>query len=133
MPYFTRSWPAMIHLGDCGIVPAATYDIYVTCDGIVLGEPLTVSTTAEPTPWYWGDCVGAFDGLGWSAPDGVVNFNDVQAIVQKFVMAPTAPHFTWVDVEGEVPNEVINFSDVFRVVLAFQGAEYPFAAPADCP
>ena len=62
-----------------------------------------------------------------------MNFNDITAAVKKWQGAPTAPHLTWVDVEGEVPNAVINFSDIQRIVHGFQGQTYPYRAPQECP
>ena len=39
----------------------------------------------------------------------------------------------WADVEPQIPNRIVNFNDVFQIVLAFQGDEYPFANPDPCP
>ena len=46
---------------------------------------------------------------------------------------PVAPHWTWVDIEDEVPNAIINMTDIQLIAFAFGGAEYAFGAPADCP
>ena len=40
---------------------------------------------------------------------------------------------TWVDVDPEVPNAVLNFTDIFQIVQGFKGEPYPFRNPADCP
>lgn len=123
----------MIHVGDCGIVPAAVYEISSTPDGIGFDDPIVVGTILEPAPKKWCDCVGELGGDGWSGPNGVVNMDDVMASVQKFQKLDSAPHLTWVDVDAEVPNAVLNMTDIFQIVKGFKGESYPFNDPADCP
>jgi hypothetical protein len=55
------------------------------------------------------------------------------AAIQRFQYAETAPPLTWVDVDAEVPNAVINMTDVLQIVNGFKGWEYPFSDPASCP
>ena len=131
-PYFCDGWPAVVHIGDCGIVPVAAYEIRAT-DGIVTSAPLEVSTIAQPEQKWWADIVGAKVEAVWSPPDEVVNMDDIQAAIQTFEDTPGAPHWTRVDLEDQVPNMVVNMTDVQFVVLAFEGAQYPYCAPADCP
>ena len=129
-----RDWsadPRLIHIGDCPIVPVAAYEIQSTPDGIVFSDPVEVATIGRPGSKHWGDLVGEFDGT-WTKPNGIVNFDDVVAVVKKFEVDPNAPHFTWVDVESEVPNAVVNMTDVQLIIFAFEGALYPFSDPADC-
>ena len=132
-PFYTDAWPGVVHVGDCGLVPVATYDIRATVDGMRLTDALTVSTIAQPGPKYWGDVVGELEEGGWTAPNGVVNMDDVMAGVQRFRQLETAPHLTWVDIDPEIPDAVLNFTDIFRIVQAFKGEPYPFSDPADCP
>ena len=132
-PYFGDDWPAVVHVGDCAIVPAATYRLRPTPDGNSFGAPAVVFTIAPPEPKHWADCVGSFQGDAWNSPDGVVNMDDVMAAVQKFIDDPNAPRLTWVDVDGEVPNVVLNFTDIFQIVQGFKSAPYPFRDPAMCP
>lgn len=83
-------------------------------------------------------CLGA-----WQMPDGAINFDDIGAAVRLFQSPPGAvlPDVTWIDLHGDdagpaatqPPNLVANFSDVQFMVLAFEGAPYPFADPALCP
>ena len=77
--------------------------------------------------------VGNFDGSEWTVPNGVVNMDDVMAGVQKFKELETAPPLTWVDLDGEVPNTVLNFTDIQMIVNGFKGEPYPFRDPAECP
>ncbi|MBU0717075.1 MAG: S8 family serine peptidase, partial [Planctomycetes bacterium] len=39
-PYFSDAWPAVIHLGDCEIVPVSTYGVRASFDGTGLTDPL---------------------------------------------------------------------------------------------
>ncbi len=132
-PFYTDAWPGVVHVGACGLVPAATYEIRATVDGTGLTDALTVSTIAQPAPKYWGDVVGELEEGVWTGPNGVVNMDDVMAVVQGFKQPETAPHLTWVDVDPEVPDAVLNFTDILRMVQGFKGEPYPFSDPADCP
>ncbi|MBU0717861.1 MAG: hypothetical protein KJ749_06390 [Planctomycetes bacterium] len=129
-----RVWPeTVIHLGGCAIVPGTTYQLRASTTPEEFSGPFQVATVAMPAPNVWGDVAGAIGGDEWSAPNGVVNFDDVTAAIQFFLSATTAPHLTWVDLEPQGPNAILNFSDIMQIVLAFQGGDYPFADPLSCP
>ena len=130
--YYNDAWPAIVHVGDCHVVPAATYEVTATCNGEVFTGPLTVSTISPPGTKYWADVVGGFAGT-WEPPNGVVNMSDIQAILQAFSGLETAPHLTWVDLDGAVPNKIVNMTDVQQAVAGFKGEPYPFSDPAGCP
>ncbi len=137
----TRVWTEpVVHVGDCMIVPVATFEIRTTSDdGVSYTDPLVVSTIDQPEPKSWGDTVGSFDGAAWGAPNGIVNTNDFLAALQKFQNLPTAPHVTVVDVQSVSStdpclNRITNIADVFILIQAFQGNAYPFTTnPAACP
>ena len=133
--FTSTDWPAIVHIGDCEIVSAATYEIraVVVGDPPVLSEPLVVPTTPAPLPKHWGDVVGPMARGAWTSPDGTVNMDDVMAAVQKFMEEPTAPHLTWVDVNPEVPDAIMNFEDIFWIVQGFKAEAYPFPDPSSCP
>ena len=44
-----------------------------------------------------------------------------------------APASVWVDIDPEVPDMVLNFSDIQQIVNAFMGDPYPYSDPEDCP
>ena len=133
--FTSTSWPAVVHLRDCKIIPAATYEIraLVGGDPPVLSGPLVAPTTPDPMPKHWGDVVGPMAGGAWTGPDGFVNMDDVMAAVRKFLHDPTAPHLTWVDVDPDLPDAILDFTDIMRIVQGFKGEEYPFPDPASCP
>ncbi|MCH8243120.1 MAG: hypothetical protein IH897_10995 [Planctomycetes bacterium] len=132
-PVFLASWPAIVRVGDCEIVPAATYEIRSTSDGVNFDPPVVVDTTAPPTAKFWGDIVGEYNGVSWSPPNGVQNIADVLAAIRTFQNKASAAPLIWADVQPETPNRVANFNDVLLLVLAFTAQPYPFSAPADCP
>ncbi len=129
--FFSDSWPAWVHVGDCVIVPAADYAIRASVDGTFFSDEVSISTINEPTPKKWGDVVGFLSEGEWTEPNWVVNMDDVVAGVQRFQVVDTAPHWTWVDIDEMVPNIVVNFTDIMRIVQGFQGADYPFGCPGD--
>ena len=137
--HFSDSWPAVLHLGDCEVIPASAYELRGMLQGANPGDPqsysqpLEVGTVPPPLPREWADVAGAFLFGVWAGPDGVTNFNDVSAALQAFQGLASAPPIVWVDVHSEVPNYVANFADVFEIIRAFQGIPYPFSDPALCP
>jgi len=129
-----RTWTEpLVHVADCAVVPAASYDLRATAAGVLFTAPLSIATVAEPTPRLWGDVVGNKVGTTWQAPQGVVNVDDVQAALENFRTAPSAPHTTWIDLDGQRPNYIINVTDVQLILHGFSGRAYPFASPGQCP
>jgi len=131
-----RNWSTVpggvIKVSDCNVVPCATYTIDAISD-IECGDaappsfspPLVLSTTAT-----WGDIVGANN---LEAADGVVDFIDISALVDRFRDQPGAPPRTWCDVGDERTTQGVNFNidfgDISLVVDAFRGYDYPFPGP----
>lgn len=127
MPAF-RVWAEpVIHLSDCEIAPVRTYGITATANGASFSESLVVSTIAKPEGKFWADVVGSFDGSVWSAPNTLVNVDDVSAVL-KFLSLKPAPHITVLDLAGSAPtftNFIINASDLGLILQGFTGKEYP--------
>ncbi len=135
-----RVWSEpVVHVGGCGIVPVAVYEVTSWVGSCVSAEPLIVVTIDRPVPKFWGDTVGAFDGTNWSPPNGLVNTNDFLAALQLFQGVPGAPHVSVVDVQSvstQDPclNGIANIADIFLLIKAFQGEPYPFEMdPENCP
>ncbi|MGB2987192.1 MAG: hypothetical protein WBE26_15085 [Phycisphaerae bacterium] len=113
------------------IVPGATYEVQFVpmgCEPLedAYSPPLKIRTNA------WGDVVGEYytnpddcwtSSSGyvdcWSPPNGVVNFDDISSLVDKFRNLYGAPRKARADIAGEPPI----------------GLPYPFAYPPDvlCP
>jgi hypothetical protein len=113
----------LVHGPD--IVPGTTYLFASEVDGGPTTTPAVVGTAV------WGDVVGDFVAGQWTAPNGVIDFNDISATVECFVSQPTAPSWWQCDVSPELPDGVIDFGDIGYVVDAFSANAYPFDPP--CP
>ena len=136
-----------LHVTGCPIEPTSEYDVTAVLDTIET-TPLTVPTILKPGAKWWGDTVGFFDGAEseWTPPQGATNIDDAVAAIKTFQggqVVPPGPippgnvaHLAVADVDPGDINAIVNFNDVFTVVLAFQGDPYPFG-PADadgnCP
>ncbi|MBI4717137.1 MAG: hypothetical protein HY763_04975 [Planctomycetes bacterium] len=140
-PVTRTQWAAAaVHVGGCEIIPDAEYAIEPIGDSGPVGPPMTVSTNPRPSPKFWGDAVGIYDGARWTPPNGLVNINDVYTIAQTWVgVEPQRPHPAVSDIMGTSAtdpclNGVVNIADVFLELKAFQGNPYPFVTdPAMCP
>ncbi|MHC4696534.1 MAG: right-handed parallel beta-helix repeat-containing protein [Planctomycetota bacterium] len=144
---YRGDWPTVVYVGDCEIVPVATYEIWATSDGATFTDPQEVPTIRKPGARYYGDVVGSGTGNlpplpGFTPPNRVVNVTDVQAFLLTF-QGPTSPsvHTTWVDQhglgDGVPPNFMLNVSDLQRILWGIAGQEYldspEHLDPADCP
>ncbi|MHC4695395.1 MAG: M28 family metallopeptidase [Planctomycetota bacterium] len=130
-----RPWnEGVIHVGDCEIVPVASYAVRATMDGVVFTSPLELATINKPGTRYYGDTVGMGTGdlpplPGFTGPNGAVNVTDVQAFLLT-VQGPLSPstHTTWVDMhgleEGSPPNFILNVSDLQRILFGIEGLTY---------
>lgn len=123
--HVSANWPAVVHVGDCEIVPQASYGVRVVA-GEFTSAATVVETTGRPGTEYWADCVGNLadyctgnwapcpNGTAdcapgesciqqWPPPDGAINFDDVGAAVFAFQAAPnfTVPEVTWIDLHGD--------------------------------
>jgi len=112
--FYSEVWDlSTLHIGDCEIVPVATYQIRacLTADGSVCSEPLTVGTIEQPegSPGSrvdFGDVAGQVDaGTGnFTPPDGFATVVDISAYVLTSQNYGTAnlpqTHRTWVDLHG---------------------------------
>ncbi len=127
---------ATLHLGDCETSPGHTYFVQAIAEGHDINDeanysaPLTLRTTG-----FYGDVTGSVVG---APPDGIRNFKDISAAVRGFQSLQAEPK-VWLDLQGgtaapEIPDfSDISFADINWAVKGFQGAEYPLAAPCDCP
>jgi len=119
---------AVIHVRGCEIVPGNEYLVDATLDNVGFTLSISVFTTPPQilASRQFGDAVGAFNGVEWTAPDGVVTANDIAAAVQRFQLVPSAPHLSRLDNDGNIPNGIIASNDILREVFAFAGSEFGF-------
>ena len=143
-----REWTERtVHVGDCEIVPVATYGFRATPDEVLYSDPWEAGTIAKPGGLHYGDTVGMGTGdlpplEGFTPPNRVVNVTDVQAFILTNQGASTpSAHYTWVDLhgtdDGSPPDQVLNVSDLQRILFGFAGQPYTQTPeqldPADCP
>ncbi|MFQ5591750.1 MAG: M4 family metallopeptidase [Phycisphaerae bacterium] len=146
-PVFFNWTQDLVHLGDCAIVPVATYEISATLDGVVFSNALEIPTIRQPGSRHFGDVVGEGTGqlppaAGFTPPNRVVNVSDIQAFILT-VQGASSPsaHVAWVDLHGlgpgSPPNFILNVSDLQQIKFGFQGQLYVDSPehmnPADCP
>jgi len=136
-----RTWTEpVIHLGDCFIVPKASYGIRSTLDAISFSDPLAVKTTYfELNPKHWGDVAGSNNGTAWNPPDFYTNIYDILAVLSFISNAPIKPTFQQANLQAVSAsdpclNPFVNTADVLAAVKAVAGDPYPFTTdPASCP
>lgn len=130
----TRTWTEpVVHITGCDITPVAEFELAAsTDDGQSFLPAIMLRTVAQPADnKFWGDTVGVFDGEIWTPPQGVTNFDDVNAAIKEWQEAAGSAGIPRTDVEPQEPNRVTNFNDVLFEVFAFQGDFYPFGCPSD--
>ncbi len=114
-----------LHVSSDAVVPRARYEVQLVHEGCDAGSEANYSPPLSiPTATKWCDVRDPF---------GVVNFQDVAALVDKFQDKPTAPIKARADLLANVPDRIVNFQEVSAAVGAFQGKPYPFAGPIGCP
>jgi hypothetical protein len=153
-PLFTEWTQPWLHIGDCEIIPPATYEIRrcLPPDGIVCYEPLTIGTVAQSflSPGFrgnFGDIASAPPSAGepFGPPDGYANVTDYMAVMFTMQKLGTdnqpQAHPTWVDLagyhDGRPPDYFINVTDLQVIMWALWGHEWTQLGgvfnPGDCP
>ncbi len=131
-----RDWSAVdvLHLFDEAILPGGTYAVQAIAEGCdtATEDWYTAAVTMVTTP-LWGDVVGDCGVRPCTGPNGVVDFIDISAVVEKFKNDPDAVLKARADVDPDQPNAVIDFTDISYVVEGFRGSGYPFGGPQPCP
>ncbi len=129
---FTADWSALgtIHIYHEGIIPGGVYEIREIDATCPLSDPVEVSPALSLTMSRWGDLVGHCVVTPCTPPNGVVGVAfDAVALLDKFSNAPGAVTKARADLEPGLPDQLINITDITRVLDAFGGAPYPFAGP----
>lgn len=122
----------LVHAFASAVVPNARYVIQAIACACDMENEGSYSGALAVQTSGWGDMVGDFDGGDWTPPNGVVDFNDLSAVVGKFKNAPEATIKARADVAEDSPDTRVDFLDIARIVDAFRGVSYPFAGPTPC-
>ncbi|MCH8147115.1 MAG: hypothetical protein IH987_03865 [Planctomycetes bacterium] len=110
-------WATVIVRGEA-IVPSTLYEVVAECGSFV-------SPVGSDSTCLWADvnC------------NGITNINDAFFIILGFqAIIPPELTFEALDIWPCEPNRIINFVDVQRAILAFQGQSYAeTGCPVPCP
>ena len=130
----TRTWiEPVVNITGCGITPVAQFELRASPDdGQSFLPAMSLRTIPQPSGGkFWGDTVGSFNGIEWSAPQGITNIDDAVGVIKTWQAQEGAPDVPRTDLEPQEPNRVVNFNDVLFALFAFQGDPYPFGCPDD--
>jgi hypothetical protein len=131
-PVTPRVWNEYpLFITGCETVPAATYEIRGSPNGITPLDPPLILPTSHLPPGgtqFWGD-ITSDPGIinPWMPPEYAMNMADVSAVIRTFEDGPDPPNtpggppFEWCDVEID---HVVSFSDVQFLLFAFAGQQY---------
>jgi len=135
-----------LHVTDDDIVPAAQppggvfipaiYEVQAIGCECEYDNEANYSAPFTMTTSIWGDLVGTCAVIPCSPPEGVVNMaTDVTACLDKFRNLEGAVLKSRADIEPNLPDGLVNISDVTYVLDAFRGFPYPFEGPNSgrCP
>jgi len=124
---------AVIQVYGAEILPNSSYEVQAvdcTCD---MQDESIYSPALAIASAQWADVTLPFKGTGEmvSQPD----FNDISALVSKFLDEPTALSKARAQLLPNVvrPSLPIDFNDISAAVSAFLGGPYPNSGPCTCP
>jgi len=132
-PVFRVWTEPVVHVGDCEIIPASTYEIYTNAPGPIENPtPLVIQTAWTPSLNYklGGDIVGINNGTEWTVPNQFANVNDALAMLAIIASNGIRPHFTAANVRGPSAsdggclNPNVNVADTQMITLSIAGASY---------
>jgi len=137
-PYY-HDWSSLgtIAIHGAEIMPGSDYELQRASAACAdLSDELCWSVPVIVHSCRWGDTVAPFETLGGvPQPD----FNDIAAVVKKFLAAPDAPVKVYAQKVPNIvfPTDSINFKDIAATVSAFVGLPYAqfndISGPCDCP
>jgi len=132
-PVFRQWTEPVVHVGDCEIIPASTYEIYANSEGPIENPiPLVIQTAWTPSlnSKLGGDIVGVNNGVEWTAPNQFSNVNDALAMLAIIASNAIRPQFTVASVrgpgagDGGCLNPQVNAADLQMITLSIAGASY---------
>ena len=130
--YLDWSTVGLIHVFSKFIVPGAAFDVQVIDELCDPAQESAYSAALPVTTSLYGDVVGDCSESGCSPPQGAVDFDDISAIVDKFIGFPGALIKARSDITPETVDFKVDFTDIPDVVDAFLGLPYRYP-PRDPP
>ncbi|MGB2984342.1 MAG: lectin like domain-containing protein [Phycisphaerae bacterium] len=121
-----------IHVYHEGIVPGGAYEVRT------LGESRNVAGVSHRSPPLvvgtnlWGDVV-TDSAPPCGPPNGIVDFNDIASVVDKFRDLPGAPSKLLADIGPDRVDGIVDFEDIPLTVDAFRHLPLTYEVPPACP
>lgn len=137
-----RVWDEpVLYVGDCEIVPAASYELRASIDGVSFSSALLLNTVPIPAlnGKLWGDVAGFNNGIEWTPPNQFANIQDILAILAYISNSAIKPEFHRANLQAisstdPCLNIFVNTADVLGAVQAVAGSAFPFTLdPSMCP
>ena len=126
-----------IHVTGDEIIPNAAYYVQMIGCGSDFGDEANYSYPRAIYTSNWGDTVADCTVSPCGPPDGIVNIpTDVTAVLDKFKNLPNAVMKSRADIDPNLPDWLVNITDVTFCLEAFLGFTYPpsgWAGPGGCP
>lgn len=110
-----------IFVGDRELIPNTLYN--VAADVRAPNEPENLSPASSLLTWAWGDV----------DHDGDVSIFDIVCVLDGFQNVFTTCTLQGDDLQGTVPDRLVDVFDIMAVLDAFQGVPYPDLAPCNPP
>lgn len=110
-----------INVGDRELIPNTLYN--VAADVRAPNEPENLSPASSLMTWAWGDV----------DHDGDVSVFDIVCVLDGFQSVFTTCTLQGDDLQGTVPDRLVDVFDIMAVLDAFQGMPYPDPAPCNPP
>lgn len=134
-PYYTNwSQLGVVHVYDSGVLPGGTYEVHVVAGVCSIYDSASFSDTLGVNTSIFGDITGngPHPQTGtWDPPQGIINFNDITAIIDKYKNEPQPPKvradIISNDILSPVPDLLVDFVDITAAVEAYRG--YPLSLP----
>ncbi|MFQ5495977.1 MAG: hypothetical protein ACE5EX_11415, partial [Phycisphaerae bacterium] len=101
-------WGTVV-VGGIEISPSSTYVVTAECGTFV-------SSAGSASTSLWGDIVGEFLAGAWTDPNGLVEIEDMLAMVDGFANRPFAPPMGRTDLWPCVPDGIVDIGDIVQVV-----------------
>ncbi|MBI1825128.1 MAG: exo-alpha-sialidase [Planctomycetes bacterium] len=131
--FVNYSAAGLLHVTGYEVIPSSSYQVQTlafTCDGNEefcpdVSPSLTIKTAR------WADVAAPFQGPS-PAPLTQPNVTDIAAIVDKFRDVSTSL-IAQTDLQPDLPNMIVNITDVADAVTAFKTGYYPYNGLTNCP
>ena len=119
----------LLNISDNEIVPNGVYEIQAIDCACDPGLEANYSAALTVAASKWGDLV---ESTNAQPADGITDFNDISAVVDKFRNLESAPTKARTDVAPDAPDGAVDFVDISSLVDAFRGRSYPYGGPDEC-